>query len=89
MSKQRCQTETTSTEFLDWMIYLEQDVNAFHREDFFLANIAKSIIQANSKDPKSVKLKHFLLKFEQEDSKASKASKMKQSLLAWAGIKKV
>jgi hypothetical protein len=73
MSLQRCQAETTSTEFIDWMAYLENDVNAFHREDWFLANIAREIrvlreiiIGMFAKKAKSrivVELEQFLLKF--------------------------
>ena len=102
MSVQRCQQETTSTEFLDWIEYLEQDVNAFHREDYFLANIAREICQIRemlSKKPKRVKLKSFLLKFTKEkkrkiiksiteEEKKEKAERMKRHFLAWAGIKR-
>jgi len=94
MSLQRCQQETTSTEFLDWMEYLKQDVNAFHREDYFLANIAMHIRMAFAKDPKKVpKLERFLLKFTEKGrkvvgivSKKKAAEKMKNQFLVWAGI---
>jgi len=99
MSVQRCQQETTSTEFLDWMEYLEQDVNGFHREDYFLANIAKEICQVRemfAKKPKSMKLEWFLQKFtSKKEKKAVKsltkeeaAEKAKRPWLGWAGIKR-
>jgi len=96
MSLQRCQEETTSTQFIDWMTYLEQDVNAFHREDYFLANIAKEVQRTIAKDRKSVKLKPFLLKFVREGVKRvarrptvekEATEKSKSRWLAWAGIK--
>lgn len=93
MSVQRCQQETTSTEFLDWIEYLQQDVNAFHREDYFLANVARYIRMAFAKDPGKVpKLEHFLLRFTNKKiqkplSRKEKAIQMKNQFLAWAGIK--
>lgn len=92
MSKQRCQAETSSSEFLDWMQYLNLQINAFHREDYFLANIAKLIVQSNSKNPENVKLDPFLLKFENKKpqevklDEKSRLERIKQSWLTWASI---
>jgi len=95
MSKQRCQQETTSTEFLDWMEYLKLDVNAFHREDYFLASIARHIRMAFSKDPKKVpRLEQFLLKFterkimKKDMTKKETMERMKSQFLGWVGIKR-
>jgi len=90
MSKQRCQEETTSTEFLQWIQYLDDQINAFHREDYFLANIAKVLVQANVKDPKKVKLEDYLVKFKKAIpvSRQKKLNSMKNSFAAWLGIKK-
>ncbi len=95
MSVQRCQQETTSTEFLDWMEYLKQDVNAFHREDYFLANIARYICVSFAKDSKKVpKLERFLLRFTEKRkvkkamTKKEAAEKSKRYWLPWAGVNK-
>lgn len=92
MSVQRCQEETTSTEFLDWLEYLDWDVNAFHREDWFLAQIAQEIRRTISKDPEKVEVDDFLRKFVAK--KVSKkltrkeiAMQFKQRLLARFKIK--
>lgn len=45
------------------MVYLEEDLNGFHRQDYFLAQIAYYIAMANSKDPKKVDFNTFLMKF--------------------------
>ena len=97
MSKQRCQQETSSTEFLDWMVYLEEDVNAFHREDYFLASIAREICQVRemfAKKPRNVKLEWFLQKFTSQKEKVVKpltkeeaTERAKRKWLGWAGIK--
>ena len=93
MSKQRCQQETTSTEFLDWVEYIEQDINAFHREDYFLAQIAQEIRRTIVKEPEKVKIESFLQKFERKVVKIKKkltkkeaAEKSKRRWLPWAGL---
>jgi len=95
MSLQRCQDETTSTQFLSWLAYLDYDVNAFHREDWFLAQIAQEVRRLISNKPKKVRLNWFLLKFtnKKEKKRLTKAEKekaaarQKKRILAWAGIK--
>jgi len=98
MSIQRCQEEHSSTQFLDWMEYLEQDVNAFHREDYFLASIAREICQVRemfAKKPRQVKLEWFLQKFISKKDKVVKpltkeeaTERSKRKWLTWAGIKR-
>lgn len=56
----------SSREFAGWLRYLEIDVNAFHREDYYLAQIAAEIRQQNSKT--SVEVRDFLLKFKHSDA---------------------
>ena len=80
MSKQRCQQETTSTQFLDWLAYLEWDVNSFHREDWFLAKIAKEVRRTILKDPnKDLKWSSFLIKFTSK-KESKKVDKMKAAM---------
>jgi len=75
--------------------YLKLNVNAFHREDYFLANIARHIRMAFAKDPKKVpKLEQFLLKFterkivKKDMTKKKAMERMKSQFLGWAGIKR-
>lgn len=94
MPLQRCQLETSSTEFLDWMAYLKQDVNTFHREDYFWANIAAEIRRTIAKDPAKVNMKSFLLKFTGEEkrktfvTKEEVTEKSKRHWLSWLGIRR-
>jgi hypothetical protein len=53
----------TSSEFVEWHHYLEQDVNAFHREDYFLAQVAAEIRRTIVRKPQNVKVADLLLKF--------------------------
>ena len=45
------------------MAFLEQDFDIPKREDFFLAQIAAEVRRTIAKDPKAVKLDHFMLHF--------------------------
>jgi len=55
-----------------WMEYLNQDVSAFHREDYYLAQIAALICKTNAKHPEKIQLKDFILKFGEEDKEVKK-----------------
>jgi len=63
---QRLRRETSSSDFTRWKVYLEQDLNAFHREDHYYAQIAREIriSQLPYKKAKRVKNKQFLIQFE-------------------------
>lgn len=92
MSIQRCQDETSSTQFLDWLEYLRLDVNAFHREDYYWAQIAQEIRRTAVKDPKNVKIEQFLQRFETKKKKPKmsgkeRAMRFKRNILARFGIK--
>ena len=88
MTIQRVQSEMTSTEFLDWVAYLDEDVNAFHREDYFLASIAAEIRRSYVAKPMSVKLSDFLLRFKEKvkQKKMSIEEKTKRSKAFWGTI---
>ena len=88
MSKQRCQNEITSSEFVDWMVYFDEDLNRFHREDYFLAQIAQEIRRVLSKKPDKIKLDSFLLKFEYAKEKVpmSRKERMEMSKGFWFGM---
>lgn len=80
-------------DFVKWKYYIDEiDLNGFHREDYFLAQIAQYITKTNSKNPNNVDLKPFLLKFTQEKPKTEKQTKddvrrkMAMSRAAWSGF---
>jgi len=77
--------KTTSTEFVIWMEYLERDVNAFHPENFYLAQIAAEIRRSFVKNPKQIRLKDFLLKFimPEEPKKLSIKERSKRMKRFW------
>jgi len=88
MSVQRAQLEISSTEFLDWIIYLNEEINSFHREDFYLAQIAAEIRRSWVKSPEKVGLKTFLLKFgnKSKPKKLSIEEKTRRSKRFWSRL---
>lgn len=78
----------TSTEFLDWVAYLDADANAFHREDYFLANIATEIRRSYVAKPASVKLSDFLIQFKGKvkQKKMDVKERMKRSKSFWGTV---
>jgi len=88
MSKQRCQEETSSTDFVTWMEYLEREINTFHREDYFWAQMAAEVRRSFVKNPKKVKLVDFLLKFKDKTArkKMTKEERTKIAKSFWGAL---
>jgi len=80
---------TTSSQFVMWMVRLKEieddDLTGFHRNDYFLAQIAAEIRRGIAKNPKSVKLKDFLMKFVRKE-KSAKTSDMNTSKSFWKAL---
>ena len=80
MSLQRCKRETSSTEFLDWIRYLEkkriEDLECMSKQDYYLAQIAAQIHRTYSKKAKTIF--DFILKIKKK--KKMKASRTKEGL---------
>lgn len=82
----------TSGEFLLWMEYLEQEVNDFHREDYYLAQIAAEIRKTFSKNPAAVRTEKMLLKFKtsgkspKASSDMSKEDRIERSKSFWSAL---
>lgn len=86
MSLQRCQQETTSTQFVRWCDYLEQDLNRPSRGDYYLAQIAMEIRRGYVKTPANVKLEHFLLEFSKKEG--PKKPRTEEEREQWAAASK-
>jgi hypothetical protein len=54
----------TSTEFLEWQAFEAIESNQFHREDYFLAQIAAEVCRSRVKNPSRIKDSDFLIKFQ-------------------------
>ena len=95
MSKQRCQRETTATEFLGWLAFLELENTTFQKRDYYLANIVHWIKKTIAKNPDDVKFEDSLIKFEtkkgltkeeKEQNRKDRLQKMKVSIYNWLGV---
>ncbi len=81
----------SSTEFLEWVAYLNEEVNEFHREDYFFASIAAEIRRMYVAKPMSVRLSDFLITFKEKSEfkqpkKMSVEEKTKRSKAFWGTI---
>lgn len=65
----------TFNEFLGWLDYLSQEEERLTKEDLYFAQIAAEVRRANVKNPRSVKIDHFLVKRSSESVPAPKSSK--------------
>jgi len=90
MSTQRAQFEISSTEFMDWIVYLDdKEINEFRREDYYLANIAAEVRRSYVKDPMKVKIDSFLFNFKSEKKEKKKMSieeRTKRAKSFWGAI---
>lgn len=92
MSVQRCMTETTSSEFVDWVTFRRMDMNNPSRIDYYLAQIAAEARRTYVKHPNKVKVTDFLLKFtpKKDANKPLTAEEVQQraqtSKSVWMGI---
>ncbi len=64
MSVQRTKYEITSSEFIDWIVYLDEKEKTLTRQDILLGNIALECRRSYIKHPWLVKLNEFLQVFE-------------------------
>lgn len=80
MSIQRAQFEIPSSEFVDWIIYLDEEKKKLKKIDYYLARIAAEIRLANINNDKPVNIEDFLLVIEQETPiELKEHMKMKQA----------
>lgn len=64
MSVQRAQYEITSSDFIDWIVYLDEKEKIPTRQDILLGNIALECRRSYIKHPWLTKLDEFLQVFE-------------------------
>jgi len=91
MSVQRCQQETTSTEFLEWQEYFAWEMTERRPEHFYLAQIACEVRRGTLVDGSTLRFDDFLLQFKKPEKQSPitedmQAAKLKQSKSAWLGI---
>lgn len=91
MSLQRCQKETTASEFVEWHRFLRDEWQVPKREDYYLAQIAAEVRRTIARTPGNVKSDDFLLKFkfpskERVLTEAEKEQRMHASKARWLAL---
>lgn len=89
MPIQQVKQMTSSTDYMNWMIYLNKEPNRFNPLYSYLAQIAAEIRRSFVKSPDKVETENFIIKFVDKKSKIKqKAEQSKSSWLRWLGIKR-
>lgn len=87
MSLDRVKAETSVSQFVLWMKYLDWEINAFDKECYYLAQIASEVRRSYVKDPRTVKIKDFVMEFEsQEERNAKRSTHMDRAKKFFFGI---
>lgn len=80
MSLARVKAETSISDFYLWMAYLEKEVNDFHREDYYWAQIAMMVMKS-IKPNKKWKVEQFLIPFERRQTDPASNVESKEEML--------
>ena len=75
MTVQECQAKMSSSEFTLWKVYLLEEPTRFHRDDHNFAMIAAEVRRVLAKNPRKIKTKDFLLRFESPRAKKKRKEK--------------
>lgn len=60
---QEVQEGTTSSEFVEWVRFMELDWTETKKEDYYRAQIAAEVARSHAKNPRNVKVTDFLIRF--------------------------
>lgn len=73
---------------MEWIKYLDLEVNGFHREDFYLAQIAAEVCRTRAKRPRDVKTEDFVLKFKYATKREGEETTTEASKNFWLTLAK-
>ena len=78
--------DTTSREFVEWSIIVEESEKEFTKQDYYLAQIAAEVRRSFVKNPSKVLLKDFFLQFEEKEKpKMTREQATTFAKAAWFG----
>lgn len=87
MSVAKCQEEVSSTEFQDWQVYLEEEVNHFDKTCYYLAAVAAELRMCRGFKATPEQMMYRFEKQREEPPKAVDPElKTKFSKIRWFGI---
>lgn len=81
MPLQQVKQMTSATEYIGWMIYLNEDPNKFNALYMYLAQIAAEVRRSFVKRPNKVEISDFVIKF--VNKKTSNKQSVEHSKRAW------
>ena len=67
MSVARAKQEVPSSEFVDWIVYLDQEHQKVKIEHHYLASIAAEVRRSYAAKPKNVNREDFLFKYAEKE----------------------
>lgn len=93
MSLDRVKMETSVSQFVLWMQYLDWEINAFDKTCYYLAQIAAEVRRPNMPKGKTIKLEDFIIKFSGKKSaekpledEQTRVNKVKQFFFGLTGL---
>lgn len=69
------------------MAYLDMEKNFFHREDYYMAQIAQEVRRSFVRNPERIRLEPFLIKFERKERPKSTIESSKAFWKALIGVR--
>lgn len=78
--------ELDYTELLEWNEFFEHEIGTFEKSDYYLAQIACTIAQANSTKRKQFKINDFLIKFDRPKAVKIEPAELAKRVCSWFGI---
>jgi len=79
----------SSSEFTDWQVFFQKELEVDKREHYYLAQIAMEIKRSYAKNPNAVHLAGSLIKFTVPGGKTAKPPTMEESKKHWMSIVKL
>ncbi len=83
------QSRISSSEFTEWQIFFQKELEVDKREHYYLAQIALEVKRSYAKNPGSLHLKGSLIKFTVPGGKTVTAPTMEESKKHWLNIVKL
>lgn len=80
------QERMSSEEFVEWVIYLDRDMNVPSRSDHYLMQVAAQVMRGQVKNPNSVDTSDFRLNFKLASEVRAKVVSVAQSKQFWFGL---
>ena len=89
MTVQQVQSRITSSEFIEWRVFLEREQSQATVDHYYLAQIAAEVRRGWVRKPRAVRLQDFILVPQQQRPAISQEVRAEQSRAMWLAVCKV